>query len=56
MVNVGAKLAFPGELERRRAWRVAASVVDPEVPAVTIADLGILSTSTSMPTDAWWRS
>lgn len=42
MVNVGAKLAFPGELERRRAWRVAASVVDPEVPAVTIADLGIL--------------
>jgi ring-1,2-phenylacetyl-CoA epoxidase subunit PaaD len=25
-----------------RAWQVAASVVDPEVPCVTIADLGIL--------------
>lgn len=27
---------------RERAWRVAASVVDPEVPVLTIEDLGIL--------------
>lgn len=29
-------------LERNRAWEVAASVLDPELPVVTIADLGIL--------------
>lgn len=28
--------------EQKVAWRAAASVVDPEVPCVTIADLGIL--------------
>ena len=28
---------------RRRAWDAAASVVDPEIPALTIADLGVLS-------------
>jgi ring-1,2-phenylacetyl-CoA epoxidase subunit PaaD len=27
---------------RRRAWDAAASVVDPEIPALTIADLGVL--------------
>ncbi len=27
---------------RRRAWEAAASVADPEIPALTIADLGIL--------------
>lgn len=27
---------------RRRAWDAAASVVDPEIPVVTIADLGVL--------------
>ncbi len=27
---------------RRRAWEVAASVVDPEIPVLTIADLGVL--------------
>ncbi|WP_252913079.1 1,2-phenylacetyl-CoA epoxidase subunit PaaD [Aliihoeflea aestuarii] len=30
------------ELDQRRAWNVAASVLDPEVPCVTVADLGIL--------------
>lgn len=30
-----------GEL-RQRAWDVAASVVDPEIPVLTIADLGVL--------------
>lgn len=28
--------------EKTRAWRVAAQVLDPELPVVTIADLGIL--------------
>jgi len=28
--------------ERTRAWQVAAEVLDPELPVVTIADLGIL--------------
>lgn len=28
--------------EEQHAWNVAASVLDPEVPAVTVADLGIL--------------
>jgi ring-1,2-phenylacetyl-CoA epoxidase subunit PaaD len=35
----------PAELSadlKRRAWRVAASVVDPEIPVLTIADLGVL--------------
>jgi ring-1,2-phenylacetyl-CoA epoxidase subunit PaaD len=27
---------------RRRAWEAAASVVDPEIPVLTIADLGVL--------------
>jgi ring-1,2-phenylacetyl-CoA epoxidase subunit PaaD len=30
------------ELAQRRAWIAAASVPDPEVPCVTVADLGIL--------------
>ncbi|MEM7423084.1 MAG: 1,2-phenylacetyl-CoA epoxidase subunit PaaD [Pseudomonadota bacterium] len=29
-------------MARRRAWRAAAAVLDPEVPAVTVEDLGIL--------------
>lgn len=29
-------------LDQRRAWAVAAAVLDPEVPAVTVEDLGIL--------------
>ena len=29
-------------LETRRAWAAAAAVLDPEVPAVTVAELGIL--------------
>ena len=28
--------------QARRAWEAAAAVLDPEVPAVTVADLGIL--------------
>jgi len=28
--------------ERERAWRAAASVVDPEIPVLTIEDLGVL--------------
>jgi ring-1,2-phenylacetyl-CoA epoxidase subunit PaaD len=27
---------------RQRAWTIAASVVDPEIPVLTIADLGVL--------------
>src|SRR6195952_2912462 len=27
---------------RRRAWDIAAQVVDPEIPVLTIADLGVL--------------
>lgn len=30
------------ELLRRRAWDAAAAVVDPEIPVLTIADLGVL--------------
>lgn len=30
------------ETLRRRAWDAAASVVDPEIPVLTIADLGVL--------------
>lgn len=30
------------ELNQRRAWAVAAAVPDPEIPCVTVADLGIL--------------
>lgn len=29
-------------VDQKRAWAVAASVLDPEVPAVTVEDLGIL--------------
>ena len=29
-------------LQEARAWKAAASVLDPEVPAVTVAELGIL--------------
>jgi len=27
---------------RERAWKAASEVVDPEIPALTIADLGVL--------------
>jgi ring-1,2-phenylacetyl-CoA epoxidase subunit PaaD len=27
---------------RRRAWDAASTVVDPEIPVLTIADLGVL--------------
>lgn len=38
-----ALLTRPSEAaQRRRAWVAAASVPDPEVPCVTVADLGIL--------------
>jgi len=30
------------DLDQARAWKAAAAVPDPEVPAVTVADLGIL--------------
>ena len=30
------------DLDRSRAWAVAAAVPDPEIPCVTVADLGIL--------------
>jgi ring-1,2-phenylacetyl-CoA epoxidase subunit PaaD len=30
------------EEKRRRAWEAAAAVVDPEIPVLTIADLGVL--------------
>jgi ring-1,2-phenylacetyl-CoA epoxidase subunit PaaD len=36
-------IAVLGEAElRQRAWDVAATVVDPEIPVLTIADLGVL--------------
>jgi len=35
--------AAPNDMDlRQRAWDVAASVVDPEIPVLTIADLGVL--------------
>ena len=35
--------AAPGDADlRRRAWDAAAQVVDPEIPVLTIADLGVL--------------
>ncbi|MEM7068469.1 MAG: 1,2-phenylacetyl-CoA epoxidase subunit PaaD [Pseudomonadota bacterium] len=35
-------LALDQKLAERNAWDAAASVVDPEIPVLTIADLGIL--------------
>lgn len=35
-------LVRDGEDLRQRAWSVAAQVVDPEIPVLTIADLGVL--------------
>jgi ring-1,2-phenylacetyl-CoA epoxidase subunit PaaD len=36
-------MALTSEAElRQRAWNAAASVVDPEIPVLTIADLGVL--------------
>jgi ring-1,2-phenylacetyl-CoA epoxidase subunit PaaD len=32
----------PQELRSAEAWRVAGAVVDPEIPVLTIADLGVL--------------
>jgi ring-1,2-phenylacetyl-CoA epoxidase subunit PaaD len=38
-----AATALPtSEARRGEAWRIAASVVDPEIPVLTIADLGVL--------------
>ncbi len=35
-------LSRPASMDQARAWRVAAGVPDPEIPCVTVADLGIL--------------
>jgi ring-1,2-phenylacetyl-CoA epoxidase subunit PaaD len=35
-------LATDAEALRQRAWEVAAAVCDPEIPVLTIADLGVL--------------
>ncbi|MEO6199826.1 MAG: 1,2-phenylacetyl-CoA epoxidase subunit PaaD [Cryobacterium sp.] len=32
----------PGDAESQRAWDIAATVVDPEIPVLTIEDLGVL--------------
>lgn len=37
-----APLRPSAEAERRRAWAAAAAVADPEVPVLTIEDLGVL--------------
>jgi len=35
--------AVSGDFDlRRRAWEAASQVVDPEIPVLTIADLGVL--------------
>lgn len=41
-MSVQAEQSAPLEGVERTAWQVAASVLDPELPAVTIEDLGIL--------------
>ena len=42
MVTVMNKPAGNSDLDTSRAWAAAAAVPDPEVPCVTVADLGIL--------------
>src|SRR5690242_12350652 len=43
LVNAGAIThVTDDEVVRRKAWAAAASVVDPEIPVLTIADLGVL--------------
>ena len=39
---VAADALNPSNVRSRRAWDVAAAVPDPEIPVVTLADLGIL--------------
>ena len=41
-MSVAADLAREDETLRRRAWDAAAEVCDPEIPVLTIADLGVL--------------
>jgi len=41
-VSAAAALARDDERLRRRAWDAAAQVCDPEIPVLTIADLGVL--------------
>lgn len=42
MSPAAAALARDDEARRRRAWEAAAQVCDPEIPVLTIADLGVL--------------
>jgi ring-1,2-phenylacetyl-CoA epoxidase subunit PaaD len=35
-------VAAPAQTLRQRAWDIAAAVVDPEIPVLTITDLGVL--------------
>ncbi len=39
---MGAVQNFNLEAAEKRAWAAASAVLDPEVPCVTVADLGIL--------------
>ena len=42
MVSAAISPAATDDFRQARAWRAAAAVLDPEVPCVTVADLGIL--------------
>ena len=42
LTSAASLAALDAERRRRRAWDAAARVVDPEVPVLTIADLGVL--------------
>lgn len=41
-MTASSPAAAPSDLSQARAWAVAAAVPDPEIPVVTVADLGIL--------------
>ncbi len=40
--NTPTVVSLEAHKEQQRAWNIAANVLDPEVPAVTVAELGIL--------------
>ncbi len=42
MVSVGAGTAAAAEARERRVWEVLAEIPDPEIPAISVVDLGVI--------------
>ena len=46
----------PDDEASRRVWDIAATVCDPDIPVITIEDLGVLRSASVVDGKPWWPS